>query len=87
MRPQNNLPAGNGFVCIGGIVQRVPPALISNAQGTVTFPVDLTQFPFTGGLNTITPGSSWNFQFWHRDPTGGLFGFNFSDAVKLTFAP
>ena len=84
---QNNLPAGNGFVCIGGIVQRVPPALISNAQGTVTFPVDLTQFPFTGGLNTITPGSSWNFQFWHRDPTGGLFGFNFSDAVKLTFAP
>lgn len=84
---QNHLPAGNGFFCLGGVTVRVQPALISTAQGTVTRPVDLTQFPFTGSANTILPGSTWNFQFWHRDPQGGLFGFNFSDAASLTFAP
>jgi hypothetical protein len=32
------------------------------------------------------PGTSWNFQFWYRNPAGGGAGFNLSDALHVDFA-
>lgn len=31
--------------------------------------------------------STWNLQFWYRDPLGGFTGFNFSDGIEVTFCP
>ena len=41
----------------------------------------------TGAL--ITSGSTWNFQFWHRDSAASPCGtkVNLSNAVRLTFTP
>lgn len=33
----------------------------------------------------ILPGSTWSFQNWDRDPSGGGTLFDFSDAVEVTF--
>jgi hypothetical protein len=38
-------------------------------------------------FRNIQPGTSWNFQFWYRDPAGGGAGFNLSDAVMIPFRP
>ena len=84
---QAQLPFGNGFVCVGGSVNRVLPALISDPMGTVRLDVDLTQPPFGSGAGAVLPGSTWNFQYWYRDPTGFPTTFNLSDAVQITFAP
>jgi hypothetical protein len=78
---------GNGWACVGGGVQRVLPPLLADPTGKVVFPVDLTSFPFSGSANTITAGSSWNFQYWYRDPNGNPTTYNFSDAQHIVFAP
>jgi hypothetical protein len=33
----------------------------------------------------ITAGSTWNFQFWFRDPVAGGASFNLSDGLEVTF--
>ena len=42
-----------------------------------------------GGLvissGQIIAGSTWNVQFWYRDPSGGPVGFNFSNALRISF--
>ena len=35
----------------------------------------------------IDAGETWNFQFWYRDPSAGGAGFNFTDALSITFCP
>jgi hypothetical protein len=84
---QTQIPFGNGWVCVGGPVVRITPEHYASASGTVTFPVDLTQHPFNAGPGQIVPGSTWNFQYWYRDPGGGLSTFNLSNAVQVVFAP
>ena len=46
------------------------------------FPVDLTDLPAGGD---ITPGTTWRFQWWYRDPAAGGAGHDFSDAVAVPF--
>ena len=48
---------------------------------------DPTQELFNSGPFVVTPFSTWNFQFWHRDPLGGPAGFNFSDGLEVMFCP
>jgi hypothetical protein len=36
---------------------------------------------------TITAGSTWNFQFWYRNPAAGGAGFNLSDGLSIRFCP
>ena len=84
---QQHLPFGNGWACVGGGVQLVMPPLVADPNGVVVYPVDLTQFPFSGSAQTIFAGSAWNFQFWYRDPAGSPSSFNFSDAQHIVFAP
>lgn len=71
-------PNGDGFMCIGGGFVRFP-ALQLDGAGAVSFPLDLTQ------LGQITPGSTWDFQFWYRDPPGGPANYNFSDGLEVLF--
>ena len=76
---------GEGFRCVGGMVQRVNPAVMTNVAGTASRQVDLT----TPAFASIAPGSTWNFQFWFRDPNGGPpdAGFNLTDGISITFCP
>ena len=76
-------PFGNGFRCVGGTVGRLD---IEVASGNLlTHFLDNTSPP--SGAVVITPGSTWNFQAWYRDPAAGGASFNLSDAVELTFTP
>jgi hypothetical protein len=78
------VPLGGGWMCLGGTIQRVLPAVVSSSGDTLDLPVDLTQPPFTGGPNSILPGSGWGFQCWFRDAAGSL---EQSDAAHIDFAP
>ena len=76
-------PFGNGFRCVGGTVGRL--AVANAAGGTIAHALDVTQPP--NAATTITPGSTWNFQCWYRDPAGGGAAFNLSDGLEVSFVP
>lgn len=84
---QIQAPFGDGFRCVGGSVQRLfPPA--QSMGGVAQRMLDFTIAPVGSGPRQITPGSSWNFQFWHRDPSGpGGSGFNLTNGLGATFTP
>lgn len=79
---QVQLPFGNGLLCVSGGVERLIPATVIQPDGTATKQVDNTAAPAAGKL---VPGSSWNFQFWFRDPAGGGSGYNLTDGVSARF--
>ena len=73
---------GDGFRCVGGMTQRLNPVLMTNGAGAITHQVDLT----TPGAAMILPDTTWNFQFWFRDPMGpGGTGFNLSNGLSVNF--
>jgi hypothetical protein len=63
---------------------RFPPQQMS-IWGDVTMALDLTAPPQASG--TITAGSTWNFQFWYRDPTAGGAYYNLTDGTSALFCP
>ncbi|MCH2107082.1 MAG: hypothetical protein MK291_10615, partial [Planctomycetes bacterium] len=84
---QTNAPFGAGLRCV-----------VSGGQGIHRFPVG--QADFFGevridqivsqsqgfpGSGVIQPGSSWNFQFWYRDPSGPCSTFNLTNAIPVDF--
>jgi hypothetical protein len=81
------VPFGDGQLCVNGEIFRLNPPALTDANGAVERPLDLTQPPFDSGTGMATPFSSWNFQYWYRDPAAGGSGFNTSDAVEVTFCP
>ncbi len=80
---QTQIPFGNGFRCIGGSVVRLP-VVWSDGTGSSSYDPDLTNLP-PGGQ--IDPGSTWNFQYWFRDPVAGGANFDFTDAIEIHFCP
>jgi glucose/arabinose dehydrogenase len=76
-------PFGNGFLCAGGGITRIPPPVTTDFLGTAQRFLDLTSAPG----NMITGGSDWNFQYWFRDVPGGGAMFNTSDGVNVQFCP
>ncbi len=83
---QAQVGSGNGWLCVGGMVVRVLPAQVPGPSGQIVLPIDLLGPPYNAGQGAILPGSTWNFQFWYRDPAGGLFPWNFSNAAQIVFA-
>lgn len=73
------VPSGNGFVCAGGNVFRLP-TVTTGAVGTPSWSLDVASPPLPGGA--ITSGSTWHFQCWFRD---GAPGWNYSDGLRVTF--
>ncbi len=94
----NGTPFGNGLRCVAGSgvgVFRIRDPASGNAYafmdsaGDTSKPFDMTYGSMGSGPGQIQPGSTWNIQFWYRDPTAGPPGLNFnlSDAMQLTFCP
>ncbi|MFT4541919.1 MAG: glucose/arabinose dehydrogenase [Planctomycetota bacterium] len=75
------IPFYNGRLCISGSLRRLSPVTASGQSASFT--MDLTSPPTATGQ--ITPGSTWNFQFWFRDPAAGGQFVNFSNARAVTF--
>jgi hypothetical protein len=76
---QNQLPMGNGYLCVTGGLTRILPVGFGSG-GLATAIVNLP----TVGI--VAPGVR-NFQCWFRDPAAGGSGFNTSDAISVNFTP
>ena len=76
-------PLGDGFLCVAEPIYRLD--IDSTSSGTATHSIDYGVPPQLGG--TIAAYSTWNFQFWYRDPLGGGTGFNLSDGLSVMFCP
>jgi len=74
-----SLPFGNGVRCVGGSIHRLP-AIATSAGGAA-------QQSFAYSSSAVSPGSTWGFQFWYRDPQAGGALFNASNAVSFEFVP
>lgn len=79
----NQMPFGNGTLCVGGSVFRLPVDEILFSYQDAQ--LDMTDA--TSPASQIAPGSTWHFQFWYRDAAGTGAGFNLSDALTVTFCP
>lgn len=86
---QVQIPFGDGFRCVAGgalgTFRLNPPANV-DAAGALARPLDFTQPPADAGPGEITAGSTWNFQFWYRDPTSPG-SFNLSNGLQASFCP
>ncbi len=87
---QTTVPFGDGVLCVAGaglhLFRLVPPVPV-DATGQTERALDFDDLP-GGMLGEIDPGSTWNFQFWYRDPAGpGGSGFNLSDGLSVLFCP
>ena len=77
-----SIQVGDGVLCLGSPIFRYSNnVLVSDASGTVRFPLNLGQL---AGGQVALPGDSYNFQLWHRDFTAGPTS-NLSAAVNVTF--
>ncbi len=77
------VPFGDGFRCIANPYARMSPGIIALPPGVAWRHVDLNQ----GLGNLFDPGTTWEFQYWYRDPAAGGSGFNLSNAVSIDFLP
>lgn len=73
------VPFGNGLLCVTGGLSRLPAGLAQN--GIHEHSVNYSQSPAT----LLQPGTTWSFQAWYRDSAAGGSFFNTSDAVRVTF--
>ena len=81
---QTNVPFANGFLCISPFG---PGISRMNTQhlGTGTVMLSIASQPTE--FVQFVPGSTWNYQFWYRDPPAQGAYFNLSDGLHVTFAP
>lgn len=79
----NQTPFGNGFLCIGGVLGRLPG--MDPHCGTIAASFDLAQVP----PPFVAPGSTLYLQAWFRDPFGGggPSSFGLSDGYAVTITP
>lgn len=80
---QIQIPFGNGFRCVGGTVGRLDVEVASG--NLISHALDNTNPP--NAATVITPGITFNFQAWYRDPAAGGAAFNLSDATEILFTP
>lgn len=78
---QTQVVLGDGFRCVGGSLYRLP-AVSTDVLGIGSYALNHGNLPLGGDIAT---GSTWNFQFWFRDPPFGGAGYNTSDAIQITF--
>ena len=79
----NQLPFGDGLLCVGPPVVRLPPTAATTFGGDAFLALDF-QAPYAA---LLSPGAVAHFQFWFRDVPGGPAGFNLSDARSVALLP
>jgi glucose/arabinose dehydrogenase len=84
---QTQQPFGDGFRCVAGQVFRIPPVEVTDIFGIAIKNVDFTTLPESSGAGQILGGSTWNYQYWYRDPANGGAGFNLTNGLSVTFCP
>jgi hypothetical protein len=72
-----SMPFGQGVLCLGSPITRIPQGFNSGPNGVVAADLDLTDL---GGV-AVQSGQTWHFQFWFRD-SGQV---NLSNSVAITF--
>jgi hypothetical protein len=81
---QVQVPFGCGYRCVGGNISRLP-IVNTGSGGAVAYAINYANPPAS---STLLPGSTWNFQFWFRDPGScGNGVVNLSDGLSGTFCP
>ena len=79
-------PGAKGDLCVvGGSCLGRYDKDVGQISSAGTFSTDIRNTisnPCAGAV-TITPGATWNFQYWHRQPMGQPA--TFSDAISVTF--
>ncbi|MEZ6016334.1 MAG: hypothetical protein R3F49_14550 [Planctomycetota bacterium] len=80
---QQPIVGSQGNLCVAGTTFRLPIVQTDTFFGTVAYPMDFTS-PGTNA-QVITGGSTWNFQFWHRDAVGGSATSNTSNGLSVEF--
>lgn len=78
-----DVPFGDGRRCVGGPELFRLDVMTSDGAGVAFYPVDNTTLMESG---TFSAGSIWQFQYWYRDPSFGVAGFNLSDGLQAMFA-
>ncbi|MAE28660.1 MAG: hypothetical protein CMJ87_06705 [Planctomycetes bacterium] len=79
----SQIPFGEGNRCVAGGVYRLQ--VVSTGSGAASHLVDYASPPQASAQ--ITPGSTWFFQFWYRDPVAAGVGYNLTDGLRLHFCP
>jgi hypothetical protein len=80
---QFNAPFYNGFLCVSPF----PPGIFKmQTQHLLNGNVVHRKSSHPSDFALFTPSSTWNFQFWFRDPGVGA-GANMSDGLHVVFAP
>ena len=83
---QNQIPVGNGFLCLAGTIGRYrgPGEILSTgAAGNFELSIDLTAIPQASGTVSVAAGQTWNFQAWFRDGVGS--GSDLTDGYQIDF--
>ncbi len=83
---RTSVPLGNGLLCVGGSLSRLPIPGLANAVTAMILPLDFTSAPLGSGPSTVTAGSTWGIQVWYRDVGTGA-GTNTTNALEITFCP
>ncbi|MCB9914699.1 MAG: VCBS repeat-containing protein [Planctomycetes bacterium] len=83
---QTAAPFGDGIRCVAAPFFRLNPPVACDVAGNASAFVDFTSGPAGSGASAIIAGSTWNFQFWYRDPAGPS-AFNLSNGLRATFVP
>ena len=79
-----NVPFGNGTLCISPFAPGITKLGV-RPLSTPTVSLGIADSPTA--FSQCTPGSTWYFQFWFRDPAAGGSRFNLSDGLQVSFAP
>ena len=82
-------PGGStGNLCLGGEIGRyVGPGQVQNSGvvGRIDLAIDVTNVPTPTGSVSLTAGTTWNFQLWHRDGSPAGPTSNFTDGTSVLF--
>ena len=77
------LSVGDGNLCVAPPIFRLP--VVNTGAGAASWLLDFGAPPNPPGQ--ISPGETWHFSFWYRNPSGGPAGYNFADGLRASFCP
>ncbi len=76
---------GNGNLCVSGQIFRLHSPSPAGQNGSKSKLLNFLAGNPSFGTGMITPGSTWNFQYWYRDSAAGGSLFNLSNGLSVTF--